>query len=95
MIDAMDHLYLRKLFSLPTRLQDHTDRYYLLHWSGEYLLQTMADLNMWIYHQDVDYMIQFWDETTPETIQQSSQYQISFRRATGETYGIALIRKLK
>jgi hypothetical protein len=94
MIDAMDVIYLKKLFCLPSRLVDKTDRYYLLHWSGEYLLTELMDESL-LWHQDVFYHPNFWDDTTIETIDPSSQYQISFRRATGNETGIALIRKLK
>ncbi len=85
------------LFLSPLELL-HCNKYYILHWSGEYILAKTGD---WpakgdrdiILNQDIIYEVFFAKGLTPlDVVQQPArQYRVSFRRAKGDTFGVALI----
>lgn len=85
---------------LPSETIKDLDKYYLLHWSGSYLVSKILQdtapnaFDDYITNQDITYKVQ-WYNTSPSYLlsHQSDQYRVSFRRLSGTSQGIVLIAR--
>jgi hypothetical protein len=88
----------------PAFVSDYLDKYYILHWTGDYLCKKILSLPVhhidqpYIIHQGVLYYPEVEDPETEELIIEDSKaeiYKISFRKLKNASHGVALIRKIE
>lgn len=78
---------------------ENLDKYYLLHWQGSYLMETIRQSPLYfnrdcIVHQDTKYIVIFQDVTPWHLVNnQSEQYRLSFRLEKSQKYGYVLIKR--
>jgi hypothetical protein len=79
---------------LSSRQIDYLDRYYLLLWSGSYLLSQISDADT-LTRQDVTYNLALHKDLTKWYIvnNQDKQYFLSFRKLPFQSEGIVLIKE--
>lgn len=80
-----------EVFHIPAHLQPNFDKYYLLHWSPDYL--SMICVYGSIYREGIRYVITNMDMTTLHSLWADPQIRISFRKLYDMSYGYALIRR--
>jgi len=70
------------------------DKYYLLHWEGEYLRNSLIldeiTQELYLEHQNVRYKVR----PMQQGYKLDSQYKLSFRRLIGEQEGYVVIKLL-
>jgi hypothetical protein len=91
-------------FYLPVKLvKEHLDKYYILHWKGDYLVSQVADSMTrgnredCIKHQGVKYKVRYLEGLSAWKVlmNKEAQYKISFRKLKGSSNGYALIKSSK
>lgn len=89
---------LESSFVLPPYIIDHCEKYYVLHWSGDYLASEIhraridyETISTMIQHQDVTYKVIFLE--TPHVFESEAQYKLSFRKLANTDTGYVLIKK--
>jgi hypothetical protein len=78
--DLAIHSTLVNDFYLTPAMAASLERYYILHWSPEYLRQQLGDSNRIIHHQDVDYIPVLPQKMIAATDNVSWQFRLSFRK---------------
>ena len=80
-----------EVFHIPNNLREHFDKYYLLHWSPDYL--SMICVYGSIYREGIRYVITNMDSAKLASLRNTAQIRISFRKLRDMSYGYALIRR--
>lgn len=81
-----------EVFHIPPARRPDFERYYLLHWSPEYLLSTY--LYGTIYRENIRYLVVGIDTPGILALSQKPQIRLSFRKLPDMPFGFVLIRKL-
>ena len=91
-------------FYLPAKLiKEHLDKYYILHWKGDYLVHqisnsmTRGEKADCIKHQGVKYKVRFLENLSAwkVVLAQDAQYKVSFRKLKASRVGYALVKLSK
>lgn len=79
---------------LPPRVIDYLDRYYLLHYSGDYLLSQISDT---LTREGITYNLALYGKLTRWYIvnNPAKTYLLSFRKLPFESEGIVLIKEYR
>lgn len=86
-------------FTLPPDfVSTQCERYYILHWSAEFLSRQILSGGGIITHQEIPYKAIYHRDTYPEHVHfyesnPNKQFEISFRKSKFEETGYALIRQ--
>ena len=80
-----------EVFHIPANLRPAFEKYYLLHWSPDYL--SMICVYGSIYREGIRYVIANMDSLSLEALRHDPQIRISFRKLRDMSYGYALIRR--
>jgi len=81
-------------FHLPPTISAGLHRYYILHWSGSYLLSA-RNLRGFVEHQGIEYAI-IWHECSERDLVSfpRAQVAVSFRKLRGIDLGYAMVKLL-
>lgn len=81
-------------WNLPPAFIDRCNRYYILHWDGKYFSDLFYRSSGRISRENVVYQVVFFGGTAAEILS-AARVAVSFRRFTGETTGVALVKEYK
>ncbi len=81
-----------EVFHIPPKLQPRFERYYLLHWSPDYLYSTC--LYGCIFREDIRYILVGIDQHGLCELRDEPQIRLSFRKLPDMPFGFVLVRRL-
>ena len=81
-------------WNIPPEQSELLEKYYLLHWSGEYFMEQYRHGYGRLHHQGTNYSILFYSGMTRECMN-APDVAISFRKMKLFPYGYAMIRSLE